>query len=100
MSHSLGPLPASLDGGGWRIAVRRLGFRESPHVVILASSFSPRGSTPYARLGDRYVGTLRDCIVRGQDEHPLWKSLAPWSDLGPPSGDAVPSPGRDGTGNA
>ena len=52
-------------------------FRESPNVFLLVSSFNPRARALYERLGYAYIGTLRDYLVPGHDEHLLRKSLGP-----------------------
>ena len=62
-------------------------FRETPNVFLLVSSFNPRARSLYERLGYEYVGTLRDYIVAGHDEHLLRKSLGPLGTFGRSAGE-------------
>lgn len=55
-------------------------FRDSPNVFICVSSFNSRAKTFYERLGYEVVGTLRDFIVRGDDEVLLRKTIGPLND--------------------
>lgn len=59
-----------------QFAEARIG-EESPHVFLCVSSFNPRARALYERLGYRFVGELKDYVVRGHSELLMWKSSGP-----------------------
>lgn len=52
-------------------------FRESPNVFMCVSSFNAGARRLYERLGFEVVGTLREYVIRGQDELLLRKTRGP-----------------------
>ena len=52
-------------------------FRELPNMFLCVSATNPRARALYERLGYEYVGTLKDLLVTGGDEHLMRKTIAP-----------------------
>lgn len=58
-------------------------YEEYPNVFLCVSSFNPRAQKFYLRLGYKYVGELKDYIIKGQSELLLRKSIGLISDYKP-----------------
>ena len=55
--------------------------KQSPNVFLCVSSFNPSARRLYERLGYQLVGTLRDYLVPGHDEHLFRKTTGSWEEF-------------------